>query len=339
MTGSAKPEMADTHLYPLRFEPMFQYRLWGGRELGEFMDTELPGSDPIGEAWLLSDRDDFSSKINNGPLSGTTLSDLMRDHKADVLGAQAGRFERFPLLLKFLDVEKMLSVQVHPHDDQTDLIPKGDTGKTEAWIVLRAKPKARIYAGLKPGTTAEDLRGLTADDADEHLASFRPEPGQAVKIEAGTVHSLGDGLVVFEVQENSDVTFRLYDWGHVDAKTGKSRPLQIDQALASIDFDRGAVKPIDRRVRATEPTRAEKLIRDPHFEVVRWEGARPFQVGVTSEFRVLVCVEGAGNVQTGNQQESMARGQVVLLPATNGAGVFVPRGSATILEIGVPEPK
>ncbi len=338
MTGSTKPAMTDTPLYPLGFEPMFQYRLWGGRELGEFMNTELPGSDPIGEAWLLSDRDDFASKITNGPLAGKTLTDLMRERKAEVLGAQSDRFERFPLLLKFLDVEKMLSVQVHPDDDQTALIPKGDTGKTEAWIVLRAKPHARIYAGLRPGTTAEDLRGLTAADADERLASFQPEPGQAVKIEAGTVHALGDGLVVFEVQENSDVTFRLYDWGHVDAKTGKPRPLQIDQALAAIDFNRGAVKPSEPRVQTTDRAGAERLIDDPHFNVARREGSHPFPVGEEYQFRVLVCVDGAGDVEAGSQSVSMSRGQVVLLPAAIGVGVFIPRGSATILDIAVPEP-
>ncbi|HEY1561368.1 MAG TPA: type I phosphomannose isomerase catalytic subunit [Caulobacteraceae bacterium] len=328
--------MTDTSLYPLGFEPMFQYRLWGGRELGQFMNTALPGSDPIGEAWLLSDREDCASRIANGPLAGKTLTDLMRERKAELLGAQADRFDRFPLLLKFLDVEEMLSVQVHPDDDQIELIPKGDTGKTEAWIVLSAKPNARIYAGLKPGTTAEDLRGLTAADADRRLASFQPVPGQAVKIEAGTVHSLGDGLMVFEVQENSDVTFRLYDWDHVDAKTGKPRPLQIDEALAAIDFDRGAVAPVEPQLQTSEPIRAEKLIHDAHFDVVRRKGSRPFPVGAASEFRVLVCIEGGGDVEAGAQRVSMSRGKVVLLPAAIGVGSFIPKESATILEIAVP---
>jgi mannose-6-phosphate isomerase len=328
--------MTDTPLYPLGFEPMFQYRLWGGRALGEFMDADLPGSDPIGEAWLLSDREDCASKIANGPLAGKTLADLMRERKVDILGEQAGRFERFPLLLKFLDVEQMLSVQVHPDDDQTDLIPKGDTGKTEAWVVVSAKPDARIYAGLKPGTTAEDLRSLTAADADRRLASFRPEPGQAVKIEAGTVHSLGDGLVVFEVQENSDVTFRLYDWDHVDSKTGKPRPLQIDEALAAIHFDRGAVTPVEPGPQTSESGRAEMLIHDAHFDVVRRKGSVPFPVGAESEFRVLVCIDGGGDIEAGARQVSMSRGKVLLLPAAIGAGTFVPKGPTTILEIAVP---
>lgn len=202
--------------------------------------------------------------------------------------------------------------------------------------MVSAKPHARIYAGLKPGTTAEDLRGLTAANADRRLASFRPEPGQAVKIEAGTVHSLGDGLVVFEVQENSDVTFRLYDWDHVDAKTGKPRPLQIDEALAAIHFDRGAVTPVEPGPQTSESGRAEKLILDAHFDVVRRKGSDPFPVGAASEFRVLVCIEGAGDIEAGGKQVSMSRGKVLLLPAAIGAGTFVPKGPTTILEIAVP---
>jgi mannose-6-phosphate isomerase len=326
MTGAA--------LYPLRFEPKFQYRLWGGRELGQFMDADLPGSDPIGEAWILSDRDAFSSRVENGPLAGETLTDLMRDRKAEVLGRQASRFERFPLLLKFLDVEKMLSVQVHPRDDQTKLIPKGDTGKTEGWVVLRAKSEARIYAGLKPGTTAQDLRALNTANVDARLASFPPQPGQAVLIEAGTVHALGDGVMVFEIQENSDVTFRLYDWDHVDAKTGESRPLQVEEALACVDFDRGAITPQQPR---TDRAGAERLFHNAHFDLVRRQGSDPFPIGAPSEARVLVCVDGGGEAEIGSQAVWMKRGDVVLSPAAIGAGRFVPQGAATVLEIAIPE--
>lgn len=329
--------MTDAALYPLRFEPMFQYRLWGGRNLGDFMNAALPGDDPIGEAWILSDRADFASKIENGALAGQTLTDLMRARKGDILGRLADRFERFPLLLKFLDVEKMLSVQVHPRDDQADLIPPGDTGKTEAWVVLRAGRDARIYAGLKPGTDAKDLRALDAASADAHLASFKPEAGQAVMIQAGTVHALGDGVMVFEVQENSDVTFRLYDWDHVDAKTGKPRPLQIDQALAAIDFDQGAILPVHPEVASTQPARGEQVLQNTHFDLKRWQGSRAFGVGAQGEARVLVCVQGAGRVEGGGQGAQMKRGEVVLLPASVGPGRFVPDGAVTLLEIAIPE--
>ena len=169
---------------------------------------------------------------------------MLKQWPEQVLGKLAGRFRRFPLLLKFLDAHDMLSVQVHPSDRQTDYLPAGETGKTEAWVVLEAGPESRIYAGLKPATTADNLRRAIAKGAvAEHLACFTPKPGDGVFLQAGTVHSLG-GVVVFEVQQNSDVTFRLYDWDHVDAKTGQRRALQVDQAIACIDFAQGAIGPV-----------------------------------------------------------------------------------------------
>ena len=231
-------------MYPLRFEPIYQYRLWGGRRLAELLTAPLPGDGPIGEAWLLSDRDDHPSKVADGPLKGSTIRQLLEQSPDQLLGKLAGRFRRFPVLLKFLDAHDKLSVQVHPEDGQRDYIPAGESGKTEAWVVLEAGPASRIYAGLKPGTTQDDLkRALASRAVADLLASFTPKVGDAVFLRAGTVHSLS-GLVVFEVQENSDVTFRLYDWDRVDPKTGKPRPLQVEQAIACIDFEQVAIGPV-----------------------------------------------------------------------------------------------
>ena len=225
-------------LYPLRFEPIYQYRLWGGRRLSGLLSAPLPGDGPIGEAWVLSDRDDHQSQVANGPLKGQTIGQLMEQYRTQLMGKLGPRFHRFPLLLKFLDAREMLSVQVHPSDAYPVLIPAGDTGKTEAWVVIEAERESQIYAGLKPDTTADGLRrSLENGTIADHLAAIVPKPGDAIFIPAGTVHTLGGDIVVFEVQQNSDVTFRLYDWGHVDAKTGKPRPLQVDQASACIDFE------------------------------------------------------------------------------------------------------
>ena len=150
-----------------------------------------------------------------------------------------------------------------------DLIPPGESGKTEAWVVLEAGPESRIYAGLKPGTNPDDLRRALANGTvADHLASFTPKLGDAVFLPAGTVHSLGGDMVVFEVQENSDVTFRLYDWDHVDPKTGQPRPLQVDQAMACIDFAQGAIGPVAPLVEATTPVRRERLFHCEQFSVV-----------------------------------------------------------------------
>lgn len=324
-------------LYPLLFEPKFQYRLWGGRRLGEWMGSALPADEPIGEAWVLSDRDGFSSVVAEGPLKGMTLTQLMTHRREDILGNQAVAHDRFPLLLKFLDVRQMLSVQVHPRDDQVGLIPKGDTGKSEAWIVLEADPQSRIYAGLVPGVTEADLRGLTKETAETHLPSFHPEPGQGVMIEAGTVHSLGEGVTVFEVQENSDVTFRLYDWDHVDPRTGRPRDLQVDQALACIDLEQGPIKPVIPSVETTAPAPRDWLFDDPHFQLWRQRGEAPFRVGFEGSARVLVCIEGGGEIQHGGPAVRLDRGGVALLPAALGACQFRPDGRACLLEIAIPD--
>ena len=148
--------MTEPALYPLLFAPIFQYRLWGGRRLADWMNTPLPGAGPIGEAWVLSDRADFPSRVAEGPLKGRTIAELMERSAGLILGKLAPRFKRFPLLLKFLDVNQMLSVQVHPPDGKLDLIPKGETGKTEAWVVLEAGARSRIYTGLNTGATAQE---------------------------------------------------------------------------------------------------------------------------------------------------------------------------------------
>ncbi len=254
------------------------------------------------------------------------------------MGKLAGRFRRFPLLLKFLDARELLSVQVHPTDKHTELLPPGETGKTEAWVVLEAGPKSRIYAGLKPGTTEADLRHALANGAvADRLAYFTPKPCDAVFLPAGTVHSLGGDLVVFEVQQNSDVTFRLYDWNHVDAKTGKPRALQVNRALACIDFGEragGLVAPV---VEATGPVERERLFRCEHFWLSRLHGAAPFAVGAPGVPTVLVCIEGTGQINHGGATCAVGKGDVFLLPAVLGECMFQPRGAVKVLEIGIPE--
>jgi mannose-6-phosphate isomerase len=326
-----------TALYPLRFEPIYQYRLWGGRRLADLLAAPLPGDGPIGEAWVLSDRDDHASRVADGPLKGRTIGQLMEQSPEQLLGKLAGRFSRFPLLLKFLDVREMLSLQVHPADARKDLLPAGETGKTEAWVVLEAGTKSRIYAGLKSGITADDLRravagGVVADD----VASFTPKQGDSVFIPAGTVHSLGD-VVVFEIQENSDVTFRLDDWGHIDPKTGRPRALQIDQALSAINMAQGEIAPVAPVVEETKPVERERLFDCDHFRLWRLRGQSPFAVGAAGAPRVLVCIEGTGRVEHGGQTYAAAKGDVLLLPAGVGVGAFRPSGAVTLLEVALPE--
>ncbi len=325
-------------LYPMRFEPIYQYRLWGGRQLADFLTAPLPGNGPFGEAWILSDREDHQSLVANGPLKGQTINQLMENEPERLLGKLAGHFKRFPLLLKFLDVHEMLSVQVHPSDLKKDYLPVGEHGKTEAWVVLEAGPDSRIYAGLKPGTTAYNLKqSLTKGTITDHLSYFTPKPGDGVFIPAGTVHSLGGDVVVFEVQQNSDVTFRLYDWDHIDKKTGKPRSLQVDQALACIDFKQGAIKPVVPVVETEATVRNEMLFHCEHFDVWRFQGQSPFIVGEMCMPRVLVCTIGEGQIVYDGTIYIIGKGDVFLLPAVVGVCTFKPRSAVSLLEIALPE--
>jgi mannose-6-phosphate isomerase len=329
--------MKETPLYPLRFTPIYQYRPWGGRRLAELLSAPLLGDEPIGEAWLLSDRDDHASVVADGLLTGRTVGELLALFPKQMLGKLTGQFSRFPLLLKFLDVSQTLSVQVHPSDDYPELIPTGDTGKTEAWVVLEAGSEARIYAGLKGGTTASVLRqALAHGTVADQLASFTPKPGDSVFIRAGTVHSLSD-VVVFEVQQNSDVTFRLYDWDHLDPRTGRRRPLQVDQAMACIDFAQGAIAAATPGVQETRPVLREKLIHCDHFCVTRISGRLSFVVGAAQLPRVLVCLAGHGQLEYADGSYVFGKGDVLLLPAVVGACSCRPQRAISLLEVSLPE--
>ena len=253
------------------------------------------------------------------------------------MGKLARRFRRFPLLLKFLEARGILAVQVHPSDARVDLPPERESGKTEAWVVVEAATEARIYTGLKPGATPDGLRKALANGmVADHLEYFTPKPGDAVLVPAGTVHSLGGGVVVFEIQRNRDVTFRLYDWDNVDAKTGRPRALQTEQALACIDFSQQAAGLVTPAMEAAAPVLRERLVDCQHFRLWRLRGLLPFTVGSPGLPRVLVCIEGAGQVLRNGNSYKMGKGEVFLLPAAVGQCTFQPRAAVSLLEIALP---
>jgi mannose-6-phosphate isomerase len=325
-----------TPRYPLRLEPLFQYRPWGGRRLSHLLSAALPGNGPIGEAWLLSDRADFASRVAEGPCKGKSISQLMEEWPELLLGNLAGRFSRLPLLLKFLDVSKRLSIQVHPSDAHANLLPEGDTGKAEAWIILEAGPAARVFAGFKAPLHAADLRRAIRDGTvTDQLASFTPRPGDAVYIPAGTVHSLSD-VVVFEVQQNSDATFRIHDWDQLDPRTGERRPLHLEQAIACIDYGRGAIAPIDPRVTEAQSVRRQVLVQGESFGITRTSGRCAFVVGAAQMPRVVACLSGKGTLEHAGGNHPFRKGDVLLLPASVGECLCRPQGGVSIAEISLP---
>lgn len=317
-------------LYPLRFEPIFKSMLWGGRRLPGFVRRPAPSADPVGEAWVLSDVDGNLSVIANGPLAGKTLREVIASDPAGVFGSRVPPDGRFPLLLKFIDAKQELSVQVHPNDEQAvKLKGPGHRGKTEAWVILDANPDtSAIYAGLHPGVTADHfLDALAVGTVPETLHSFTPSAGDCVFLEAGTVHAIGADILLFEVQQTSDITYRLYDWERVDAKTGKPRELHVEHGLACTNFARGPVNPATP-VRDGE---RDRLVQCGYFSLHRTTSERRFTVGKAGECRVVVCIHGGGTIGG----ERVEAGDVLLLPAALGEVSAVPNGTMRVLECGI----
>jgi mannose-6-phosphate isomerase len=216
-----------------RFKPIFQERIWGGRNLERLYKRELPEGKIIGESWELSDLPEAVTEILSGPGTkvgkGETLTSLWRERRTEIFGTAAPSMPRFPLLLKLLDAQDKLSVQVHPR--------KGSQTKTEMWIVLDAQPHAMVYSGLKKGVTKEQFaKAMGTPDLAKLLHGIPTTPGDAVFLPSGRVHAIGGGQVIFEVQQSSDTTYRVDDWGRVDAK-GNPRELHREQALENINFN------------------------------------------------------------------------------------------------------
>lgn len=319
-------------LYPLKFDPVFQYRIWGGRNLEKYFSKPLPAGQPVGEAWILSDRKDFSSRVVNGSLQGRTLTELMRDFHREIMGKR-DNYLQFPLLLKFLDCRKVLSVQVHPSGFQAD---EGESGKTEAWVVLETSAGSRIYAGLKRGTTrARLMQSLAGKKLPESLYSFVPEVNDGVFIRAGTVHTV-QGAVIFEVQQNSDITYRLYDWDRTDPRTKKPRSLQVEKALESIDFNQVEIGPVIP-VKSSLVKNSEILFDSRYFKLWRIRTEEGFAAGFPDEPAILVCLEGSGKINFQDSDYSLEKGEVILLPASIGPLVLQPGPFISLLQITVPE--
>lgn len=321
-------------LYPLRFEPILKTVVWGGTALRPFLGA-APSSDPTGEAWMLSDQGDNASRIANGPLTGTTLRHLLQERQKDVLGSAATSNGRFPLLLKFLDARENLSVQVHPNDEQARRMEPASAGlgKTEAWVILTAEPGSRVYAGLREGVTRDDFQlALKSGSLPDVLHAYEPRVGDCIYLEAGTVHAIGAGLKLFEVQQTSDITYRLHDWGRVDAKTGQPRQLHIEQAVTCTNYERGPCDPVTPQCVSGR----ERLVDCRYFSLDRISATRPFRIGASDECHIVVCTGGTGALVVGDWSEPIRAGGVYLIPASVGACEVIPDELMTILECSAP---
>jgi mannose-6-phosphate isomerase len=319
--------------------------VWGGRRLQEFLRKPLPTNESYGESWEISDHALHHSVVAGGAHQGRSLRELMEHERGPLLGSAARGHSKFPWLVKFIDAQDWLSVQVHPDRQAVRSLLPGEEGKTEAWLVLDADPGSRIYAGLLPGTDETRLRtALEKGSVADCLHQFEPRPGDFLFLPAGTVHAVGGGVLMTEVQQTSDATFRLFDWNRRDAH-GKGRALHIEQALASIHWDQGPVNPkriesfrspVKAIVRPLGEAGRIPLVDCAHFQIDFRRAQSPFVCGGQESTQVLIMVEGRGHWLLKDCREEAQVGQAWLLPASLPPTEFRPDGVIGFLLCSLP---
>jgi len=257
-------------------------RVWGGRRLESEFGKKLPPEGPIGESWEIVDRPQAQSIVRNGQLCGKTLHELWIQYQEEVFG-EVSDAPRFPLLVKLLDAHQKLSLQVHPPDGIASRL--GGEPKTEFWYVAAADPSAELYLGFRESITRDQFgEALHDGTAADYVHKIRIKSGDAAFLPAGRLHALGAGNLLIEVQQNSDTTYRVFDWNRVDDQ-GKQRQLHIDQALQCIDFD-------DVRPELLQPE-GESLLNDKLFEIQKWNLDSPREVAPRGTFAIACCLTGS----------------------------------------------
>ena len=331
-------------LYPLRFEPLFRRYIWGGRRLATLLDKPI-GPEECAESWEIVDHNEDQSVVKFGELTGKKLGELIEQFPEQLLGRPVWQRVssstvptklkgRFPLLLKFLDANRNLSVQVHPDDAIGATLNPPDLGKTEAWYVMHTDPGAKIYAGLKSGVGEKEFRdAITNGTTEELLHCIEPDTGDCIFIRAGTMHAIGAGLLIAEIQQASNTTFRVFDWNRVD-KDGNPRALHIEESLHSTDFELGPVQPSIPE--PTEYQNAETLIANDKFVMRRWNVDSSFEIK-DDKMHILAVTKGSIQVENDPSAEPLSMGNTMLLPACLPSVQITPSQPSEILDIFVPD--
>lgn len=334
----------------LRFRPLMKRTIWGGRRLGTQLGKPIGSESDYAESWEIVDHGEDQSVVAEGPWEGLPLAELIRREPQWLLGpaaagvagnglaeGQAGgqpaAGNRFPLLLKYLDCNRVLSVQVHPDDAYARTLSPPDLGKTEAWYIVSAEPDSLVYAGLKPAVDRESLaEAIREGRTEETLHSFHPQPGDCLYIPAGTVHALGSGLVVAEIQQSSDTTFRLFDWNRVDTE-GRSRPLHIEQALDVTDYASGPVSP--RQV-DSEASGWQTLVACDKFVLRSLRQGADQPIAGDGRFHLLTVPHGEAVIEGWEEPVRLGVGDSGLIAAGAGAARMELSPGSTVLEMHLP---
>ena len=320
-------------LYPFTFRPIFKERIWGGRNLERLYGKPLPPNIPVGESWEISDRPGDESVITNGSLAGKSLRWLMENQRESLLGsALSATSKRFPLLIKILDAQEKLSLQVHPPASKANAL--GGEPKTEMWYVADATPTADLFVGLKRGTTrAEFEKRIQDGTVAECFHRIGVKKGDAMFLPSGRVHALGAGNVIFEIQENSDTTYRVFDWNRVDNEW-KPRDLHVEKSLASIDFD--DIEPALIQGETVEQNGIEnrRLVHDRLFSVNLFKTAAAENITLpNSAMKIIAVLEGKIVIEENSTLLTLGPGQFCLVPACCRNVSFSLSASASFLKI------
>jgi mannose-6-phosphate isomerase len=302
--------------YPLKSVPIFKPRIWGGQTLRQVFGKELPADARIGESWELADLPQDKSRIGNGEFQGQTLASLVQQYPEEITGVRD--FPKpFPLLVKLLDAQDVLSVQVHPDSEACRRMGRGEP-KTECWYIISAEPGAVIYKGFKRSVTrGRFTQAIETGTAAELLAKVPVEAGQCHFLPAGTAHAIGGGLLIAEIQTPSDTTYRVFDWNRLD-DTGRPRQLHIEEALESIHFDVTAD--------ALPPTTVGRLVDCEHFKVDKGHrSARCELLLRRGRMQTLLMLSGQGIIQSSQVEPvEFVGGDCIVIPAAfEGAVTFV----------------
>jgi mannose-6-phosphate isomerase len=322
----------DCPLYPLLFKPIGREKLWGGGKLVRQLRKPFSADAAIGESWEISDYPGSETAVVNGPLAGVSLRQLVEERATDLVGdpgvLQAGRF---PLLVKFIDARDKLSVQVHPGDDYAREHDES-FGKKESWYILDAEPGSTLIRGVTPGTTRETFASaIRSGELESCLHAFEPQPGDVVFIPWGMTHAIGAGVLLAEIQQTSDVTYRTYDWNRIDKKTGQPRELHVEHALAVTDFNPPDVDTVPRRLLDDGPTKRWETTRCDRFviEIVELGGAFD-DAPPEARFLILNVVRGDAVLEHDGERAELPLGSSVLVPASAGAFRLSGDGAAVL---------
>ena len=332
-----------TNIYPLTFKPVFRDYIWGGRNLKTKLGRDIPEG-VVAESWDISGHPSAPTVVDKGPLTGQTLPELLKALGTDLVGSRAKPMldrDKFPLLIKLLDANKPLSVQVHPKDEYANEHENGELGKTEMWYILYAEPGAHLIYGLKPGVTRESFRdALEAGNLEICLHQLPVKAGDAVFIPAGSVHAIMDGIVLAEIQQNSDTTYRVYDWNRVGAD-GKPRPLHIDKALEVINFNQIEPGPFaPQLIEQNEDFQREFITTCPYFNVERLSFT---QTGTYkgccdgSTFEIWGTMSGQARIAWAGEPVSLPAVRFALLPAALGNFEIEVSEPSTLLRTYIPK--